>query len=72
VSAAIKALRAGIATLRARMEHDHEGTAEQAAHIRDEDLPPLNAVRAAADALETLVADDLWPIATYQEMLFIL
>ena len=29
-------------------------------------------MRAAADALETLVADDLWPLPTYQEMLFIL
>ncbi len=32
----------------------------------------MEAVRAAADALETLVADDLWPLPTYQEMLFIL
>ena len=32
----------------------------------------MAAVRAAADALEALVADDLWPLATYQEMLFIL
>ena len=29
-------------------------------------------VRHAADELETLVADDLWPLPTYQEMLFIL
>jgi glutamine synthetase len=73
VSAAIKALRAGIATLRARIAHDHEGSAEeQARHIRDEDLPAMAAVRKAADELETLVADDLWPLATYQEMLFIL
>ena len=73
VSAAIKALRAGIATLRARIAHDHEGSAEeQAKHIRDEDLPAMDAVRTAADELETLVADDLWPLATYQEMLFIL
>jgi glutamine synthetase len=73
VSAAIKTLRAGIATLRAEIGHDHEGSAEeQAAHIRDNDLPAMNAVRAATDELETLVADDLWPLATYQEMLFIL
>jgi glutamine synthetase len=32
----------------------------------------MNAVRAAADGLEGLVADDVWPLATYQEMLFIL
>jgi len=73
VSAAIKALREGIVTLRAAIGHDHEGSIEaQAAHIRDNDLPAMNAVRAAADELETLVADDLWPLATYQEMLFIL
>ncbi len=73
VSAAIKALRTGIATLRAEIGHDHDGSVEeQATHIRDNDLPAMNAVRTAADELETLVADDLWPLATYQEMLFIL
>jgi len=73
VSAAMKTLRGGIATLRAEIEKDHEGSAEeQAAHIQGEVLPAMNAVRAAADELETLVADDLWPLATYQEMLFIL
>jgi glutamine synthetase len=29
-------------------------------------------VRRAADELEHFVADDLWPLPTYQEMLFIL
>jgi glutamine synthetase len=73
VSEAIKTLRESIAALRAEIGHDHEGSAEeQAAHIRGEDLPAMNAVRAATDELETLVADDLWPLATYQEMLFIL
>jgi glutamine synthetase len=73
VSAAIKALRAGIATLRPEIEKDQDGSAEeQAAHLQGEILPAMNAVRAAADELETLVADDLWPLATYQEMLFIL
>ena len=28
-------------------------------------------LRTAADTLETLVADDLWPLPTYREMLFI-
>jgi glutamine synthetase len=73
VSAAMKTLRGGIATLRAEIEKDQDGSAEeQAAHIRGEVLPAMNVVRAAADELETLVADDLWPLATYQEMLFIL
>ena len=42
--------------------------------IRDRDvlLPAMAAVRQAADALEGMVADDLWPLPTYQEMLYIL
>ena len=32
----------------------------------------MAAVRKAADELESVVADDLWPLPTYQEMLFIL
>jgi glutamine synthetase len=32
----------------------------------------MEAVRGSADELEGIVADDLWPLATYQEMLFIL
>ena len=34
--------------------------------------PAMAAVRGPADQLESLVADDLWPLPTYQEMLFIL
>jgi glutamine synthetase len=73
VSVAIKTLRANIATLRTEIGHDHKDSAEEeAAHLQGAVLPAMNAVRAAADELETLVADDLWPLATYQEMLFIL
>jgi glutamine synthetase len=39
--------------------------------MRSDVFPALNTVRAAADKLETLVADDLWPLPTYREMLFI-
>ena len=34
-------------------------------------IPAMTAVRTAGDKLEGLVADDLWPLPTYQEMLFI-
>lgn len=37
----------------------------------DEVLPAMLAVREAADKLEAIVADDIWPLPTYQEMLFI-
>ena len=34
-------------------------------------LPAMTMVRKYADELESWVADDLWPLPTYQEMLFI-
>jgi glutamine synthetase len=73
VSASIKALRSGISSLRSAIGHDSQTTLmAEAEHSRDELLPAMALVRAAADELEDLVADDLWPLATYQEMLFVL
>ena len=73
VSGAISALQAGIAGLAAALDADGpDDVLEEAAHVRDTLLPAISAVRSAADELETVVADDLWPLATYQEMLFIL
>lgn len=48
-----------------------EEPAEQAAHCRDKILPAMNKVRNAADRVETTVADDLWLLPTYREMLFV-
>lgn len=42
---------------------------EHAAYARDALIPPMWRVRATADALEGLVADDVWPLPTCQEML---
>jgi glutamine synthetase len=73
VSASVKSLRAGIATLRAELASDEPDTEEKRAeHAQKSLLPAMLSVRAAADSLEGLVADDLWPLPTYQEMLFIL
>jgi glutamine synthetase len=44
---------------------------DHAKHARDFIIPAMAAVRTAGDRLETLIADDLWPLPTYQEMLFI-
>jgi glutamine synthetase len=44
---------------------------EMAVHARDKQLAAMDAVRAAADKLEGVVADDLWPLPKYEEMLFI-
>jgi glutamine synthetase len=73
VTAGMNALRASILTLRAELTGNHGDTTEDHAHhAGSELLPAMTAVRTAADELETLVADDLWPLPTYQEMLFIL
>ena len=44
---------------------------EHARHYRDSVLPAMTHVREIVDQLEGTVADDLWPLPTYQEMLFI-
>ena len=49
---------------------DLEGM-DLALHARDEQLTAMAAVREAADKLEKVVADDLWPLPKYEEMLFI-
>jgi len=73
VSGKITELRSGIATLRSEIDHDDiESTEKHAEHCQKGLLPAMDSIRAAADSLETLVADDLWPLPTYQEMLFIL
>jgi glutamine synthetase len=42
-----------------------------AIHARDHQLEAMVRVREAADSLEKIVADDLWPLPKYSEMLFI-
>jgi glutamine synthetase len=49
---------------------DLEGL-DLAIHARDKQLAAMADVRAAADKLERVVADDLWPLPKYEEMLFI-
>jgi glutamine synthetase len=49
----------------------HEDALEHAKYMRDQVVPAMSDVRAAADRLEKLVADDLWPLPKYSEILFI-
>ncbi len=49
---------------------DGEGI-ELAEYIRDTVLPAMEGVRTAGDALERVVADDLWPLPKYGEILHI-
>jgi glutamine synthetase len=73
VSEALAALRAGLAKLRHELgSKTAKHAAAEAKHAQVALLPAMAAVRAASDELEGLVADDLWPLPTYQEMLYIL
>jgi glutamine synthetase len=72
VSTPIAELTAALTALKTAMaEHGGDSAAEEAAHAQSL-LPLMDAVRTAADTLEGVVADDLWPLPTYQEMLYIL
>jgi glutamine synthetase len=72
LTASISDFQAVILTLDKTLHHHPEGEAyAHAQYFRDKVLPAMNAVRTVADKLETVVADDLWPLPTYREMLFI-
>jgi glutamine synthetase len=68
----VKELQDGIATLEtATSNHSGASKLEHATHYCHTVLPAMTGLRKTADQLEGMVADDLWPLATYQEMLFI-
>ena len=53
---------------------EHVGDGDVMAHAKyskETIIPAMNAVRVLGDKLEMIVADDLWPLPTYREMLFI-
>jgi glutamine synthetase len=63
---AIKALEAANLA-----ENQPEDLGKHAEFMRDTVIPAMASVREAADKLEKIVADDLWPLPKYAEILFI-
>ena len=63
---------AAIDTLEHAQHAAHEAGSVQAEAraFCDKVIPAQEALRAVADELETLVADDLWPLPKYRELLF--
>ncbi len=49
----------------------HDDVLKHAEYMRDTTVPAMEAVREAADTLEKVVADDLWPLPKYSEILFV-
>ncbi len=49
----------------------HDDLLTHAEYMRDTTIPAMESVRSAADILEKVVADDLWPLPKYSEILFV-
>jgi glutamine synthetase len=72
LTATISDFRKATATLDRALAHHADGDVHaHAKYFRDSVLPAMAEVRTFGDKLETMVADDLWPLPTYREMLFI-
>lgn len=72
VTSLVKCLQDNVATLEHALAEDDSMTPlQEVRHRCDVVLPAMLAVRECVDQLESIVADDLWPLPTYQEMLFI-
>ena len=65
-------LQQGIGRLEEAVGHHADGDAlAHAKHLRDHVRPAMADLRDVTDELERQTADDLWPLPTYREMLFI-
>ena len=71
VTAKLRSMQAAVGELEKKLEHEADGTHAEAKHMCNAILPAMLKVREYADALEAVVADDLWALPSYQEMLFI-
>jgi len=67
----VATLDKGLGTLESALAHESSAVYDECKHLKDKVLPTMASIRESADALEGLVADDMWPLPTYQEMLFI-
>ena len=57
--------------LQTALEHEGPSTEKHAKHFRDAVIPAMEALRETSDALECLIPHEIWPLATYREMLFV-
>jgi glutamine synthetase len=67
----IAKLQAGLSGLETATTHSGGDALAEAKHFCTSVLPAMLKVREAADGLESVVDDELWPLPTFQEILFI-
>ena len=70
VSGFVDAIR-DLETANLEENQPHDDNLKHAEYMRDNVIPAMEAVRDAADQLEKVVADDLWPLPKYSEILFV-
>jgi glutamine synthetase len=72
IAGLVQQLMDTVSKLSAAIEkHDFASTEDHMQYCAQTIRPMMDQVRVYADALEAEVADDFWPLPTYQEMLFI-
>src|ERR1700758_193726 len=70
VSTFIDAIR-DLETVNLAENQPHDDNLKHAEYMRDQVIPAMDAVRDSADKLEKVVADELWPLPKYSEILFV-
>jgi glutamine synthetase len=72
LSALIDTFKVRVDGLQALLEHDGAGDPEKhAKFFRDKVVPSMTELRETGDALECVVPQNIWPLPTYREMLFV-
>ncbi|MBU1169402.1 MAG: glutamine synthetase III [Proteobacteria bacterium] len=71
LSSLIKGLKSAVGDLKKKMAHTSSDALDEAKACCGQIAPAMKNVRDVVDQLEAIVADDLWPLPTYQEMLFL-
>ena len=60
-----------IEALEAALAHGGHDLRAEVTHFHDDVIPSMVSLRETADQMESILPDDLWPLPTYREMLFI-
>ena len=72
VTALVNAVRHASTALQELLEHDGSASAEKhAKFFRDKVIPAMASLRESGDAIECIAPQDVWPLPTYREMLFV-
>ncbi len=67
----VGALEQRIEALEKAVVHTGHDLRAEVKHFHDDVIPAMTALRETADQMESILPDDLWPLPTYREMLFI-